>query len=371
MPATLPWPKIPNMPAKNGCWRPSRATSCWRRNSTIAWAIVRRRVFTIAPPSRAEAARAPGRLARVLADGARLGARASRQPREPNRTACPEAPGGGLRDPKRLERVDGARRGRAAGTHRLDERLELETVGVPEPVDEPVIVVAGHAPRGVGPHRRRPLVLDDDLAPFALDLRPDVVSVDRPARVLDHAERARAEAEGEDRGVGVAELTDARVDERRAERAHLVHFAAEESRDVEVVDRHVLVDAAGGPEVVERGRLRVTGEGAEHLDPADGAGLDERPRPREARVVPALEADLEGHAGGLDGGERGAGVGHVEGDRLFREDRLAGPRRGRDLRGVQGGWRGDEERDDSAVGQHPLEVVGRVGAPPGRPLGRR
>src|SRR5438132_1214003 len=283
MPATLPWPKIPNIPAKNGCWRPSRATCCCRRNSTIAWAIVRRRVFTIAPPSLAEAAR----LARVPAGGARV----SRHPREPNRTACPEAPGGGLRDPKRLERVDGARRGRAAGTHRLDERLELETVGVPEPVDEPVIVVAGHAPLGVGPHRRRPLVFDDDLAPLALDLRPDVVAVGRPARVLDHAERARAEAKGEDRRVGVAELTDARVDERRAERAHLVHFAAEESRDVEVVDRHVLVDAAGGPEVVERGRLRVTGEGAEHLDPADGAGLDERPRPREARVVPALDAD--------------------------------------------------------------------------------
>ena len=44
MPATLPWPKIVDTPAKNGCSTPSRLVCCCVRNSTIACPIVRRRV---------------------------------------------------------------------------------------------------------------------------------------------------------------------------------------------------------------------------------------------------------------------------------------------------------------------------------------
>ncbi len=51
IPATLPCPKIPSMPAKNACSRPSRSTYCCFRNRINACAIVMRRVFIATPPT--------------------------------------------------------------------------------------------------------------------------------------------------------------------------------------------------------------------------------------------------------------------------------------------------------------------------------
>src|SRR5262245_51123547 len=41
-PATLPWPKMPKHPAKNGCRRPSRSLNCALRKRTSACAMVSR-----------------------------------------------------------------------------------------------------------------------------------------------------------------------------------------------------------------------------------------------------------------------------------------------------------------------------------------
>ena len=52
MPATLPWPKMPNTPAKNGCSLAVAAGVLLRQKPTIACAIVRRQVVgMIRPPS--------------------------------------------------------------------------------------------------------------------------------------------------------------------------------------------------------------------------------------------------------------------------------------------------------------------------------
>src|SRR4051812_23127007 len=45
MPATLPCPKIPKTPPKNGCSRPSREERCCDRNRTTACAMVRRSIL--------------------------------------------------------------------------------------------------------------------------------------------------------------------------------------------------------------------------------------------------------------------------------------------------------------------------------------
>src|SRR5215207_9501211 len=67
MPATLPWPKIPNTPAKNGASRPSRSTYWRARNSTTAWAIVSLRTSLMLPRPFARPADRQGR-ATPLAD---------------------------------------------------------------------------------------------------------------------------------------------------------------------------------------------------------------------------------------------------------------------------------------------------------------
>ena len=56
MPATLPWPKIPNTPAKNRCCRPSRSLCCALRKRTSAWAIVSRLIWC---PGSASSRRGP------------------------------------------------------------------------------------------------------------------------------------------------------------------------------------------------------------------------------------------------------------------------------------------------------------------------
>ena len=92
---------------------------------------------------------------------------------------------------------------------------------------------------------------------------------------------------------------------------------------VEVVDRHVVEDAARDLDVGDRRRGRITAGDVDDLDIADRAIGDGIGNRLVGRIEPAIEADVQRHAGSLDRGERTVDFGDVEADRLLAEDRPA------------------------------------------------
>ena len=130
--------------------------------------------------------------------------------------------------------------------------------------------------------------------------------------------------EDDDRGVDVARLADRRIDPDPAEGVDGLDFAARHvTSHVEVVDRHVVEDAARHLDVGDRWRGWITAGDVDDLHIADcavGNGVgDGLVRGIEAPV----EADVQRHAGGFDGGETSIDLGDVEADRLLAEDRPA------------------------------------------------
>ncbi len=87
-----------------------------------------------------------------------------------------------------------------------------------------------------------------------------IVTVNCLAAVVDHADRAVFELEGNERGVNVAGLTDARIDQNGTNCIYLSNFAAcEEAGHIEVVDHHIVEDTAGNLNIGYRRRLRDRG----------------------------------------------------------------------------------------------------------------
>ena len=70
-------------------------------------------------------------------------------------------------------------------------------------------------------------------------------------------------------------------------------FAQHEAGEVEIVDGHVLEDAARCLQVFARGKARVTGRDDHLADLADLAGTGPIARGPVARIVAAVEADLD------------------------------------------------------------------------------
>ncbi len=96
------------------------------------------------------------------------------------------------------------------------------------------------------------------------------------------------------------------------------------------MDGEVAEHAAGGGDELLGGRLRVMAAQRDEVDVADGPRLDEAPRLHVGRVEASLEAELEGHAGGLDVTADGDGLGEAGRQRLLAEGRAG---RGRWLPG--------------------------------------
>ena len=138
--------------------------------------------------------------------------------------------------------------------------------------------------------------------------------------------------------------------------------------------RHVHEEPAGRGQERRVRRAHVPQRGAEQVDLAELAGPDPLGRRGPVRVEPAVEADLERHAGR---GHRGQGVHSgrsVERDRLLAEHRPAGPGGPGDQLGVRAGRRRDH--DGVHIGQQRVEVRHRRHAdarrrPRPRPTGRR
>ena len=96
---------------------------------------------------------------------------------------------------------------------------------------------------------------------------------------LHDAERAVPEPEHRHGRVPVVGLREALVEQDDGPGVDLLDLADEEAGEVEVVDGHVEERAAGGQQELERRRVGVAGVGAELLDPAELAGVDQLPSP--------------------------------------------------------------------------------------------
>ncbi|MPM20020.1 hypothetical protein SDC9_66447 [bioreactor metagenome] len=171
-----------------------------------------------------------------------------------------------------------------------------------------------------------------------------------PARGAQHDHRA----------VEVAAVGELRV-EVLAGRGDLGDVTEEEPRGVEVVDGHVLEDAAGLGEVRLRRGGRVAGDDRQLLERADRALLDQGAGPGEGRVEPAVEAEHHRDVGQV--GELALqllGVGQLHRHRLLAQRGLAGPHRGEDVLDVQRGGGADHHRVDVLGGEH----VGGIRAGP-------
>ena len=215
--------------------------------------------------------------------------------------------------------------GVASRRDRGDERLPLAQVARDVALEEEVRQRRrAHTRRGAHDRGVRERILRRRHPRRAEHLDALVVAVDGLARVVDRRQAPVLVLEQDHRRVDVVRLAELGVHPYRAARVHLDDLALrDEARHVEVVDGHVEEDPARRAHVLDRRRRGIARGDADDLHLADLA-LGHGARHRGVRGVEApVEADLERHAGGLDGGERAVHLGQVERDGLLAEDRLA------------------------------------------------
>lgn len=258
-----------------------------------------------------------------------------------------ERPGGGLRDPERLDAVPAGARARHLAPRDAEERGELGPIGILEPDEE---ALPGRPRRGRDARLeradRRPRAEPDGHAVArAEDLRPDVVAERVVARHVEDRERPVPHPQGGDCGVHVAVLPEHLEAAHRAVGVDLLDLARRKPPDdVEVVDGEVAEEPARDRDVRLVGRRGVVAGEADQVDGAELARLDQPPRGPVGGVEAALEPDLEGDPGPLGVGGDGLALGEVEGERLLAEDREPAGRPGPDEPGVGVRRRCDDER---------------------------
>ena len=188
-----------------------------------------------------------------------------------------------------------------------------------------------------------------------------IVTVDCLAAVVDHADGAVCELEGDESGVYVAGLTDARIDQNGTDRIDLSDLAArQEARHVEVVDHHIIEDAAGNLDIGYRRRLRVAGGDLDDIDLADLAAADHVVNGAVVVVEAAAEADLELDACFLRRVDGSVHLGQIIVDRLLAEDVLASVSSLDDVLGMGVGRGADEHCFDLGIVQDVICVLGGV-----------
>ena len=177
-------------------------------------------------------------------------------------------------------------------------------------------------------------------ATAAEGLDPLVVAVDGTTADVDRGEAAVLVGENDDGGIDITGLPDRGINPNAAEGVDRLDLATGHiAGHVEVVDRHVVEDAARDLDVGDRRRGRITAGDVDDLDitvRTIGNGIGNR---LVGRIEPAIEADVQWNAGSLDRCERPVDFSDVEADRLFAEDRPTGfGRRDHDVDvGVGGG----------------------------------
>ena len=174
---------------------------------------------------------------------------------------------------------------------------------------------------GVGVSQRHALVpAGGDAVVETVDLQAAVVTAGVVAGVGHHAERAAVELHDDRGGVDVAVLGEQRIALHGAGGVHLDGaLPGDPVEHVEVVHGAVAEDAARALDVVHWRGSGIHRGAAHRVEDAERPVVDGALGGRERRVVPALVADLDRHAGGQDRlGDAGA-LGGRRGDRLLAE----------------------------------------------------
>ena len=188
-----------------------------------------------------------------------------------------------------------------------------------------------------------------------------VVTVNRLAAVVDDTDCTVCELQGNESGVYVACLADARVYQNRTDGVDLSDLAArQEARHVEVVDHHIIEDAAGNLDIGYRGRLRVAGRNLDDVDLAYLAVADHVVDCAVVVVEAAAETDLQLDACFLCCVDGSVNLLQIVIDRLLAEDVLACVSGLDDVLGMGVGGRADENCFDFRVVQDVVCVLGGV-----------
>ena len=214
---------------------------------------------------------------------------------------------------------------------------ELVRVGGAISLEEKMLgQVAAHRGRCAGDDFGGRMVACLEHAFAAQHLESLIVAVCRATARVDLAELASFGADGNRRAIRVAGFGDRRIDEAGSVGVHGLRVVVENpAENVEVVDQHVLEDAARASDVRDRRRARIAARDDQHFRRADLALDDARLQRRESRVVAALESDEACDARAFDGVCARACALEIEVDRLFAKDLLA--RAGRRLNQVRVG----------------------------------
>ena len=192
-----------------------------------------------------------------------------------------------------------------------------------------------------------------------------VVAVNCLTGVVDDRDAAVRHLHGDNSGVNVRNaglFLQVRVNEAGADSRDLNSLGTGDiAHHVEVVDHHVVEDAAGNRNVGSRGRLRVTGGNDDDVRIADRAVLNCVSHSLVVVVKAAVEANLELDALLFDQSEQLLDLLDIIVDRLLAEDVLAGVYRcHRDIAvGIRG--RADEHDLDLGIVDDIHKVGGNVG----------
>ena len=188
-----------------------------------------------------------------------------------------------------------------------------------------------------------------------------VVTVNCLAAVVDHADRAVCELEGNERGINVAGLTDARIDQNGTNCIYLGNFAAcEEAGHIEVVDHHIVEDTAGNLNIGYRRRLRIAGGNLDDVDLADLAVTNHVVNCAVVVVEAAAETDLQLNAGFPGCVDGSVNLLQIIIDRLLAEDVLACVSSLDDVLGMGVGRGANQNCIDLGIVQNVVCVLGGV-----------
>ena len=205
-------------------------------------------------------------------------------------------------------------------------------------------------------------VVGEEHSLFAVRLHALVVSVAGAAGVVDAAEDAAFGSHDDHCGVNIVQLHDARVYQDGALRHDGFRLVGEdEACEVQVVDHHVLEDAAGDAEVFQVRRGGVAGGDDELLQFSDVAAADALAQGGMSGVKAAVEADLDG---GRVWGEFVEGVAALVGavevqvHGFFAEDGEAALGGLEDELAMGWGGGGDEDGADVVAGEGVFGVLG-------------
>ena len=180
-----------------------------------------------------------------------------------------------------------------------------------------------------------------------------IVAVGGATRRMNLRQFAADGAKGDCRRIGIAgQRGDGRIGEGAGGGIHGFRFFAEDpAEDVEVVNQHVLEDAARTLQVFDRRRTWIATDDRQRFQLADFALFQTRLERGEGRIEAALEADQTSFSGRVDDLLALARPAEFEVDRLLAEDMLAGSGGALDEVGVGVGRRADEHGVNATVGK--------------------